>query len=124
MLKFRLFGIPMLVDWWFWMIAILLSGGASASDANDWARVLVIALVIFVSVMVHELGHAFTGRKFGAEPAIKLHGFGGSTFLPGAHFTRGQSILVSAAGPAAGLFLWVILLAAAPQFGSDRKSVV
>jgi stage IV sporulation protein FB len=41
-----------------------------------------------------------------------LHGFGGVTFLPGASFSRGQHIVVSAAGPAAGLMLGLVILVA------------
>ena len=113
MLKFALFRVPVSVDWWFWLTTVLLGGGASAHDPEDWMRVMVWCLVVFVSILVHELGHAFSGRHFGAAPFIRLHGFGGATFLPGARFTRPQNILVSAAGPAAGLLLGLVVLALA-----------
>ncbi len=113
MLKFSLFRIPVGIDWWFWLATALLGGGAGAQDPDDWARVGVWMLVVFVSILVHEFGHALAGRHFGAYPAIRLHGFGGVTFLPGARFTRGQNILVSAAGPAAGLALGILIWAAA-----------
>lgn len=113
MLKFSLFRIPVGVDWWFWLATALLGGGASAQDPDDWARVAVWMVVVFVSILVHEFGHAVAGKRFGAYPAIRLHGFGGVTFLPGARFTRGQNIFVSAAGPAAGLALGVLIWAVA-----------
>src|SRR5262245_32925226 len=102
MLKFRLLGIPVLIDWWFWLSAVLLGGGFSARGPEDWVRVAVWTGVIFVSILVHEMGHALAGAHFGARPGIKLHGLGGLTYLPGANFSRGQSIAASAAGPAAG----------------------
>lgn len=112
MLRFPLFGIPVFVEGWFWLTTILFGGGASARDGEDWARVAVWVAVVFVSILVHELGHALIGKRYGASPSIRLHGFGGVTFLPGASFTRGQHILVSAAGPAAGFLLggmvWLI----------------
>ncbi len=110
MLKFALFRVPILVDWWFWLATALLGGGATAHSPQDWVHVGVWTGVVFVSIIVHELGHAFTGRSFGAAPFIRLHGFGGVTFLPGVKLNRAQSILVSAAGPAAGLGLGLVVL--------------
>ena len=98
-MRFRLFGIPVLVDWWFWISAVLMGGGTNANSPADWSKVAVVCVVMFISIIVHELGHALAGRNFGAHPAIKLHAFGGLTFLPGASFSRMQSIWVSAAGP-------------------------
>jgi Zn-dependent protease len=111
MLKLRLFGIPVAVESWFWLTAALLGGGAYARDPEDWVRVGIWIAVVFVSILVHELGHAAAGQFYGAAPAIRLHGFGGVTFLPGGRFTRSQNILVSAAGPAAGFGLGVLILA-------------
>jgi Zn-dependent protease len=110
MFKFSLFGVPIAVEGWFWLTAVLLSGGVGAHDAEDWMVVVVRMGVIFISIVVHELGHAFAGRHYGASPFIRLHGFGGVTFLPGARFSRGENILVSAAGPAAGLLLGLVIL--------------
>ncbi len=111
MLKFRLLGIPVVIDWWFWLSAVLLGNGMSARDTDDWMRVAAWTGVMFVSILVHEMGHALAGTYFGARPGIKLHGFGGLTYLPGANFSRGRSIVVSAAGPAAGLLLGFLVLA-------------
>lgn len=110
MLRFSLMGIPVGIDWWFWLVSVMLGDGLSARSPEDWARVAVWVAVVFVSIMVHELGHALAGRRYGASPAIALHGFGGTTFLPGGQFTRSQSIIVSAAGPAAGLLLGLLVL--------------
>jgi Zn-dependent protease len=114
MLRFSLFRIPVIVDWWFWLSCILLGGGITAQRQEDWIDVAVWSLVVFISIIIHELGHAFAGRRFGANPAIRLHGLGGTTYLPGAEFSRGQSIFVSAAGPMAGLALGGIV------FGVNR----
>ena len=113
MLKFRLFGIPVLIEWWFWLSAILLGGGMNAQGPEDWKKVALWSVIMFLSVLAHELGHALAGMKFGVRPVIKLHGFGGLTFLTGANFSRMQSIVVSAAGPAVSLLLgFAVLLTA------------
>lgn len=110
MIKFSLAGIPIGVDGWFWLMTILLSGRISTNGDADWGAVGVWLAVVFVSVLIHELGHALMGRRFGATPGIVLHGFGGSTYLPGANLSRGQSILVSASGPLAGFAAGLVVL--------------
>jgi stage IV sporulation protein FB len=119
MLRFALFGIPIRVEWFFWITCVLLGGGLGANSPEEWIPVMIWTGVVFISILVHELGHAFAGRRFGVAPHIQLHGLGGVTILPGGHFTRRQSIQVSAAGPLAGLLLgilvWVISQSILPQ---------
>lgn len=110
MIKLSLFRIPIVVEGWFWLTCVFLGGGFRANDPEDWINVAIWTVVVFVSVTVHELGHALSGKYFGGDPAIKLHGFGGSTFLGGGGFSRNQNILVTAAGPAAGFSLGVAIL--------------
>ncbi|MCF7762049.1 MAG: hypothetical protein K9N62_00090 [Verrucomicrobia bacterium] len=111
MIRFSLFRIPIVVEGWFWLTCAFLGGAMSASRPEDWIRVLVWTAVVLGSIIVHELGHALVGRHFGADPAIRLHGLGGATFLPEGRFSRKENILVTAAGPAAGLLLGVLIYA-------------
>lgn len=84
--------------------------------AADLPQIMLWAITAFFSILIHELGHAYMGRKYGAIPTIHLHGLGGLTVLPGAKFSRKQHIAVTAAGPAASfalgyatlVFTWVI----------------
>lgn len=95
-IDFTLAGIPVRVLWMFFIVAFLLGSGSQDP--------LLIALwmgVLFVSILLHELGHAFACRAFGVQPAVVLHGFGGLTF--GRSLPVKQDLLVSLAGPAAGL---------------------
>ena len=110
MFRFALFGIPILVDWWFWLSCVLLGGGAYAKNPNDWMRVALWTAVVFVSIIIHELGHALAGRRFGIRPVIKLHGLGGVTYLPGQNLTRARSVAVTAAGPLASVALGLLVL--------------
>jgi stage IV sporulation protein FB len=105
MLAFSIFGFPVRVHWTFWILAALVGGGLRARGPEDWPAVLAAVGVIFVSILVHELGHAVTGRKFGSRPNIMLFGMGGLCQLPGVRFTRPQHIAVSIAGPVAGFLL-------------------
>ncbi len=70
---------------------------------TDAARSILWVLVVFVSVLAHELGHAFAGRAFGLEPQIELHFMGGTTsWSGGRHVGWVRSVAISLAGPFAG----------------------
>lgn len=65
-------------------------------------------LLVTLSVLVHELGHAIAARMFGARPSIHLVGLGGLTRAEGAEQLEWwQDLLFTLAGPAAGLALGV-----------------
>lgn len=101
MIRFNLFGIPVRVEPWFWLTMAFL-GGALSSRSNSREGLLMIALFMlagFISILVHELGHALAGRKFGTQPAITLQAFGGYAEFRGGSFTRTQDFIVTAAGP-------------------------
>ena len=109
MLKFTLFKIPISVHWMFWLLAGFLGGGLQAQSAADWHKVLVFMLAVFASVIVHELGHALTGCKFGAGQAqIQLHGMGGVAQFGSGGLSRKQRILMTMAGPGASILLAII----------------
>lgn len=66
--------------------------------------------VFFVSILVHELGHAFASRWFRVPvEGIYLHGFGGHV-LHG-QSSVGQGLAISLAGPFSGLALGALSIA-------------
>ena len=100
MLRFRLFGFPVTVEPWHWLILAFIGGGLGIRVREDILGVILFMVAGFVSILIHELGHAFMSRLFGCRHvAIVLHGMGGVAISQGARFNRGQDILVSAAGP-------------------------
>lgn len=107
-MAFRLGSIPVRVRITFIVLAVFLG-----SNERVPARVAAWIAIVFVSVLVHELGHALVGKAFGLAPHIELHGMGGTTsWLAGKNVSRAKNILISIAGPAAGfLFAGVLLLA-------------
>lgn len=105
MLRFSIFGFPIMVHWLFWLIAFLIGGGLGMQSAQDWPRVFVGMTVIFLSILVHELGHAFAARAFGQRPGIVFHGLGGLTFFNGPRLSRWPHFFMVAAGPASSLLL-------------------
>lgn len=97
----------------FWLMTALMrwSGGADMPPKI----VLIWVGVVFISILIHELGHAVAFRYFGSDASIVLYQFGGLA-IP-THSPRGvwQRVAVAFAGPAAGFlfaFLILILLAA------------
>ncbi len=118
MLRFTLFGFPVEIHWFFWLNAALLGGALQATGPEAFQALLVWIAVVLVSILVHELGHAFAMRQLGdRRVGIVLFALGGYAqgSLPR---TRGQDIWVSFAGPLAqvGAALFVYLcLRAYPQ---------
>jgi len=111
MVRFSIFGIPVEVQPWFWLTLALIGGINDAGTPDGLLKLLLFVLAGFISVLVHELGHALTGKRFGAATAITLHAFGGYATFPAGRFTRLQDFLVTAAGPAIQLVLGGIFLA-------------
>jgi stage IV sporulation protein FB len=98
MLRFSLFGFPIFIHWFFWLNTALLSGHLTASSPEQLQALLIWVAAVLVSILIHELGHAFTMRHFGARPHIVLYALGGLA-IPDRGFRRGQDIVVSLAGP-------------------------
>ena len=88
----------------------VLTQPSSAGHAQTMALVVVLWMVmISLSVLVHELGHAAVARAFGYPPHIQLIGLGGQTWAEGSEaMPWHQDVLHTLAGPAAGLLLGVV----------------
>lgn len=65
-------------------------------------------VVIFISVVVHEMGHAITAVSFGQKAHIDLLGFGGLTHRHGKRLNAWRDFLIVLNGPLAGFSLCVI----------------
>lgn len=99
---FHVAGFPVRVHPLFFLIAFA-SGWALLDEP---ARLALWVGIVFVSVLLHELGHALAFRRFGCTAAIELHGMGGTTTSrQEERLTHGQSAWVSFAGPGLGFAL-------------------
>jgi Zn-dependent protease len=111
MIEFRLGTIPVRVQIWFFVTALLI-GPHQLPGVALWLP------VVLTGVLAHELGHALAVRRRGFTPEIELHGFGGLTSWRGEGSLRpGERAVISAAGPAVGITLGVAALAAARAIG-------
>ena len=105
-LRFSLFGIPVAVTPFFWAMAALLGWERfmTGRDPNGPVHLMIWVLCVFVSILVHEFGHAFSAKAFGHEPNVLLYHFGGLAFY-GERETPGKAFLITAAGPAIQLVM-------------------
>ena len=105
-IHFRLFGFPVRIHPFFWLIVLLLG-----MRGNTVRGIILWAIAVLISILVHELGHAFAMRHYGLTPNIILYGMGGMTSYPlqQLNYSRAsgwrEQILISFAGPGAGFLL-------------------
>ncbi len=101
-LRFRLLGFPVRVHPLFWLVAILMGLNISREGMEF---LLIWVLIVFVSILVHELGHAIAFRWFGSPSNIVLYSFGGLAIPYHNVSGRWRRIVISLAGPFAGFLL-------------------
>jgi Zn-dependent protease len=116
-----LFGIPFYVNpSWFAILALvtwsygngLAEQFPTLAGASPLLLGLVTALLMFGSVLAHELGHSFVAIKQGIKvDSITLFIFGGLASLEKESETPAAAFWVAIAGPAVSLLLFSILTA-------------
>jgi stage IV sporulation protein FB len=106
-LNFSVFRIPVRVHPLFWLVSAVLGGITDSSPT----QILVWVGVMFVSILIHELGHAVTIRSFGWWPSILLYTLGGLAIYHPTYRDPRKQMVISLAGPAAGFLLAGLLIA-------------
>lgn len=99
MLKFPLLGVPVSVHFSFLLVAFFGLGQFQGWEIAAWTG------AVFVAVLLHESGHAFTARAFGGTSvSITLFALGGFTSWGASRdMGPGRRFLISAAGSAVGI---------------------
>src|SRR5262245_415477 len=117
----RIAGIEFGVNWsWFVVFALIvwtLASGVFPSTnpgLSKWTHVamaIVAAFLFFVSILLHEFGHALQARREGIEiDGITLWLFGGVARFKGSFRTAGAEFRVAIAGPLVSLALGVLFV--------------
>ncbi|NEP19402.1 MAG: site-2 protease family protein [Leptolyngbya sp. SIO4C1] len=113
-----LFGIPFFVNVsWFLVLALVtlnFGGGLAAQfpslGGQAWLLGLVAGLLLFASVLLHELGHSFAAKRQGiGVNSITLFLFGGLASLEGESKTPAGAFWIAVAGPLVSLALFGLL---------------
>lgn len=113
----NLFGIPFYVNpSWFLILALVtISYGGQLATLGElggltpWILGLIAALLLFASVVAHELGHSFVAMFNGiGVNSITLFLFGGLASLEKEAKTPWESFLIAIAGPVVSLVLFAV----------------
>ena len=123
----RIAGIPIYLDMMFLLVMFVFSYKYFTSgDTQIMSAGLLIIAGIIVSILLHELGHAFMARAFKTGTSeIELTGLGGvarfSSSLPKSTLAR---VAIFLAGPAVNLLLWKGFEQLAYMASSANKPIV
>lgn len=115
---FTIRGIPVHVNLWFGLLLLWYTW-----VSGDVVSGILFGLCVFISLLVHEFGHALMAARYRLGPSILLHGLGGLT----SHrpiSSPGRHALIVAAGPAAGLVLAGLVYAASVALGSAAPELL
>ena len=115
MVDFKLFGIPVRVEPVFWLTLGLI--GFLSTNMQSANAILLLALFViagFLSILIHEMGHALMVKHYKQPTQIVLSSFGGYATHPAGVLDRKQSFLVTAAGPGLQVLAALALLFSIP----------
>src|SRR5262245_23717935 len=105
-LRFRLLDIPVRIHPLFWLVSAIFGW-----RDHDLPHVLMWIGCVFVSILVHEFGHALMSKRFNGSPSVVLYGMGGLCYSQGER-TPMERLAVILAGPAAGFLLCGLVMVA------------
>jgi Zn-dependent protease/predicted transcriptional regulator len=117
----RIVGIRIGVNWswlivfalivWSLAVAVFPSQNPGFSDGEYLVMAVVAAVFFFVSLLLHELGHALRARREGVEiEGINLWLFGGVAQFKGGFPSAGAEFRIAIAGPLVSLGLGVLFV--------------
>lgn len=110
-----LFGIPLFLDplWFIILTFVTVNFGLAYLQWGSvlaWSAGLVMALLMFGSVLLHELGHSLVARSQGIKVnSITLFLFGGIAAIEEESKTPLEALQVAIAGPSLSIVLSVLL---------------
>ncbi|MFP3903144.1 MAG: site-2 protease family protein [Armatimonadota bacterium] len=117
-----------------WIIVFLLilawfagdyfpQGYPSAPPWQAWLAGLIASLLFFASVLVHEVAHSLTSRRYGTDVArITLFVFGGVAQIKGEPKTPLAELWIAIIGPLASLAIGLVLCLGYLVIGADAAT--
>lgn len=107
-MRFSILGIPIHIRHSFWLVAAIIFPFQLSvlSRSESWPFLAAWLVVVAVSVIAHELGHALTARRYGATVDMTLYALGGFTqWSSPSPIGPWKRVLVAAAGSSVGFVL-------------------
>ncbi|PSP04749.1 MAG: site-2 protease family protein, partial [Cyanobacteria bacterium SW_7_48_12] len=129
-----LFGIPLYINSsWFLILALVTifnAGNFNASGAFQgsslffgWIAGFVMALLLFGSVLLHELGHSLVAKAQGIPVnSITLFLFGGVAAIGRESNTPGKAFQVAIAGPVVSITLFGLFTVVTPLLSESSAT--
>ena len=112
----RPFGIPTRIHWTFWILIlwIIYTNASQGQSGVDILWHIGFIFSIFTCVVLHELGHALSARRYGIKTqSITILPIGGVASLEKMPEKPSQELVVAIAGPSVNVViafaLWAIL---------------
>lgn len=120
-LHFSVGPIPVRVSPYFWLLGLMWVGG------RDPQVMIMGLLAMFLSILIHELGHCMAFAHFGIASHILLYHFGGLAIPEMSYRGMGrttslrplESVIVSAAGPAFQMLFGALVILGLTLGGFD-----
>ena len=125
----RVFGIRIGVDWsWFIVLFLIIWNLSGYYDdvtrSNAFALAVISALLFFLSILLHELGHAWVAIRNGiAIEGIDLWMFGGVAKLSKDSDSPGVEFRIAAAGPLVTLVIALVCFALGSAISSGTDAL-
>lgn len=108
-LRFQLFGIPIEIQPFSWLILAILGLSMFSHMASPLQPALIFVVVGMLTLLAHELGHALTAKAFTrSTPIVIIGNLGGVTYTPVSMPTRMAHFLMVLAGPMASYALGMV----------------
>ena len=121
-LRFQFLGIAIRIHPGFWAICVFLGFSMRMSTPIE---LLVFSVAVFLSLLIHEMGHAVAFNRCGIRAHIVLYHFGGiavptgmeSYFDHTSGYTSKQKLFVTAAGPGIQILAALLVIVALRAVG-------
>jgi len=121
-LRFQFLGIAIRIHPGFWAICVFLGFSMRMSTP---IYLLVFSVAVFLSLLIHEMGHALAFRRCGIRAHVVLYHFGGvavptgmeSYFDHTSEYTSKQKLFVTAAGPSMQILAALLVIVAVRAVG-------
>lgn len=94
-MNFTFLNLPVRIEPTFWLFLLFFTGFYQDPSTES----VIVGLVMIVSLLLHEYGHALTAVYFGAKPSITLEGFGGRAEYSNYGMSKTQELLITINGP-------------------------
>ncbi|MFP6738427.1 MAG: site-2 protease family protein [Planctomycetota bacterium] len=130
---FTAFGIPIKAHWSFLLLVYFFASqlvemgkspeGSAIPMPADLATALVFVVCAMVCLLLHELGHSLTARRYGIKTReIKMFFLGGVAMIERSPREPRQELIITVAGPLVNFVIAAILFPLLLLFSNDQPA--